>query len=291
MSKQEYALGATIYAPGEQSDTLFIVLHGSVSIIHTLDGDMVTLAQLGQGYFFGEAGILKEQQIHQSEARAETDATVLLKLAQGRFLGLAQKNPALAFAILRRLSAVLSERLTEDTTRIAIISAISDLIADPAHLNNIASLAREILSITGRAIPSAAAFLGLYKKHNPSELEIIASANLTPKHLPIALPVDSDPYLHRLHEKDGELVVPSASYRESEKVFYAKKNLLGRSIRIEEENIGVLMLADKANGEFSNQNRLMLAIIAGQISFALEEARTRAQRTAQEELGRTYIGI
>ncbi|MDP3995256.1 MAG: cyclic nucleotide-binding domain-containing protein, partial [bacterium] len=214
MSKQEYALGATIYAPGEQSDALFIILKGSVSIIHALDGDMVTLARLGQGYFFGEAGILKEQQTHQSEARAETDGTVLLKLAQGRFLSLAQKNPALAFAILRRLSAVLSERLTEDTTRIAIISAINELVADPAHLNNISSLAREILAITKRAIPSSAAFLGLYKRHNPSELAIIASANLTPKHLPVALPVDSDPYLRMLHEKNGELIVPSKTYQE-----------------------------------------------------------------------------
>ncbi|MBI2637092.1 MAG: cyclic nucleotide-binding domain-containing protein [Parcubacteria group bacterium] len=268
-SKERYALGKTVYAPGEPSECVYVVAKGGVVVTHQLDGDMVTLARLPEGYFFGEAGLLKDSQIHFSCARAEIDGTVLLSLSRKKFLKLADENPALALAIVQKIASVLSERLTEDTTRIAIISAISGLISDPKHLNNIKRLADEILTITLRAIPSRAAFLGLYKRHDPNELEVIAARNLTPKHLPYALPVDSDPYIHKLHARDGELVVSSSAYQDQKKVFYAKQNLLGRAIAVRGENIGVLVLADKARGEFSNQNRLMLAIIAGQIAFAL----------------------
>lgn len=290
-TSQRYAMGKTVYGPGEASEGLRVVARGSVVVTHQLDGDMVTLARLSQGYFFGEAGLLKEQQTHQSEARAETDNTEILTLSRKNFLSLAERDPKLALAIVQKIASVLSERLTEDTTRIAIISAISDLITDSTHLNNVKLLASQILSITLRAIPAHAAFLGLYKRHEPSELEVIAARNLTPKHLPYTLPIDSDPYVHKLHTENRELLVLSGQYQGQEKVFYAKQNLLGRSISIEGENIGVLVLADKARGEFSNQNRLMLAIIAGQIAFALEEARSRQERRAQEELKREYVGM
>ncbi|OJI06908.1 hypothetical protein BK004_02090 [bacterium CG10_46_32] len=291
MSTQRYAIGKTIYAPKEPSDNLYVVAHGGVVVTHKLDGDTVTLAHLSQGYFFGEAGLLKEKQTHQSKAQSEIDDTTLLALSRNNFLKLTEKHPKLALALVTKIASVLSERLTEDTTRIAIISAISDLITDPNHLNNIKLLANEILTITLRAIPAATGFLGLYKRHEPSQLEIVASSNISPKHLPYTLPVDSDPYVHTLHTENDELVVPRIQYQSQEKVFYAKQNLLGRSIRIEGENIGVLVLADKTRGEFSNQNRLMLAIIASQISFALQEAHVRQEKTAQEELKRKYVGM
>ncbi len=289
--EQRYAIGKTVYAPGEASESLYVVVQGAVAVTHKLDGDLVILARLSQGYFFGEAGLLKENQTHSSFARAEVDNTIILTLSRKNFRELVERNPSAALALVQKVASVLSERLTEDTTRIAIISAISGLITDPKHLNNIKLLANEILAITLRAIPSAAGFLGLYKRHEPSQLEVIAAINLTPKHLPYTLPIDSDPYLHRLHTEDGELTISSSQYQNQGKVFYAKRNLLGRSISIEGENIGVLVLADKARGEFSNQNRLMLAIIAGQIAFALEEARSRQEKTAQEELKREYVGM
>ncbi|MBI2051062.1 MAG: cyclic nucleotide-binding domain-containing protein [Parcubacteria group bacterium] len=289
--RREYSLGQSMYRAGELSERLYVVASGSVVVTHQLDGGIVTLARLGEGYFFGEAGLLKASQTHQSEARAETDNTEILSLSRKNFLALEQEHPKAALGIVQKIASVLSERLTEDTTRIAIISAISDLITDPKHLNNIKLLASEILAITIRAIPSHTAFLGLYKREDRELVDIVAGINVTPKHLPMTLPIDSDAYLHKLHTEDGELAVPSGRYEKQKKVFYAKKNLLGRSISIEGENIGLLVLADKARGEFSNQNRLMLAIIAGQIAFALEEARTRQEKRAQEELKREYVGM
>jgi CRP-like cAMP-binding protein len=291
LTDQTYHAGGTIYTTGEPSENLYIIAKGDVVITNELGKDIITLAELSVGYFFGERGLITEKQVHHAQARAKTDETTILKLSKNNYEKLKKDNPELGLMILSRIAAVLSERLTEDTTRIAIISAISDLVNDPENLNDIKALAQEILQITLRAIPARQAFLGVYKRHAPEQLEIIASIGLSPKHLPQTLPTDSDPYLHKFQTEEGELVMNSDEYKTQAKVFYAKRNLLGRAITVEGENIGTIMLADKESSEFSNQNKLLLRIIAGQISFALEEARLRTQRNAQEELKREYVGI
>ncbi|MBI1961113.1 MAG: cyclic nucleotide-binding domain-containing protein, partial [Parcubacteria group bacterium] len=123
-SEQRYAIGKTVYAAGEPSENLYVVVRGSVAVTHQLDGDLVTLARLSQGYFFGEAGLLKDNQTHSSSARAEVDGTAILALSRKNFRELTKRNPSAALALVQKVASVLSERLTEDTTRIAIISAI-----------------------------------------------------------------------------------------------------------------------------------------------------------------------
>ena len=88
VSEQRYAIGKTIYAAGEPSENLYVVAQGTVVVTHKLDGDLVTLARLSQGYFFGEAGLLKENQTHSSPARADGPAGQVVHAAvagaQGR---------------------------------------------------------------------------------------------------------------------------------------------------------------------------------------------------------------
>ena len=291
LNEQLYHAGTNIYSSGEPSENLCMIKSGSVVIANDLDDDMVTLAHLDLGYFFGESGILKENQIHQSEARAKDDDTVIIKMSRDNFIKLKAKDPSLALKIVEKIASVLSERLAEDTTRIAIISAISDLVNNPDNLNNISALAQEILAITVRAIPAHQAFLGVYKKYEKDQIDILASSGLSAKHIPKTLPSDSDQYLKKLYEKDGEIRLSTSQYKTSENVFYARRNILGRSITIEGDRIGVVILSDKRKGEFSNQNSFMLSIIASQVSFALQEANLRKQQIAQEELKREYVGI
>jgi len=291
LQTQNYHIGRTIYSSGEPSENLYIIANGSVVVTHELDKDIITLAKLKAGYFFGEAGLLRENYEHKSEAKATSDKTTILKLSQDNFNKIKKENPAVGLSILHSIASTLSNRLGEDTTRIAIISSISDLVNEPKNLNNINTLTQEILNITLRAIPSSQAFLGIYSKHEPEQLKILASIGLSPKHLPKEMPIDSDPYLYKLYSEDGEISILSDKYESQEKVFYAKKNLLARSIKIEENNVGLILLSDKKNGEFTEQNSLMLQIIASQVSFAIEEARMRTEIQAQEELKRQYIGM
>jgi CRP-like cAMP-binding protein len=291
LETQTYHEHRTIYSAGEPSENLYIIASGSIVVTHELDKDIITLAKLEAGYFFGEGGLLRENYKHKSEAKATTDKTIIVKLSQDNFNKLKKENPQIALNILHLITSTLSNRLSEDTTRIAIISSISELINKTKKLDNISELAQEILNITLRAVPSAQAFLGVYSKHEKEQLNILASVGLNAKHIPKKLPIDSDPYLHKLHTEDGEINILSDRYINQEKVFYAKRNLLAKSIKIEENNVGVILLADKEKGDFTLQNSLILQIIASQISFAIEEARLRTETKQEEELKREYIGM
>jgi len=290
LSEQKYNAGAIIYSAGEVSEELYLVASGEVIITHRLDHETVTLARLLPGYFFGESGLVELNHRHRTYAQAVTD-TAVIKLTRASFSKLENSHPRVAFVILNKIARVLSERLTDNTARIGIISSISRLINDPAKNKNLNTLAKEVIAITLQAIPCHQAFLGVYLKHNPDHLRILALQSLSPKELPAELPTDTDPYLNELHRHDNEILIHSESYSQGQKVFYAKKNLLGRAIKIEDNNVGVIVLADKESGEFTIQNSLVLQIIAGQISFALEESYEQEKKRAGEELEREYIGL
>ena len=290
LSSQTCRAGDYIYSANEPSENLYLIEEGEVILNHQLDGESVTLGRLAPGYFFGESSLVEHPHKHRTYAQAVTDA-VILKLSHGQFHDLKTANPRAAMAILIKIARVLSERLSENTVRIGIISAISRLVNDPKFTKNLSALANEILKITLQAIPCHQAFLGVYPKHNPERLKILASFGLSPKELPAELPTDTDKYLSQLHREDNEVLIRSEHYARIHKVFYAKRNLLGRAIRIEDKNVGIILLADKTNGEFSTQNSLVLQIISSQVAFALEEAFGHEKEQVREELGRKYIGL
>ena len=290
LSSQTYRAGDYIFSANEPSENLYLIQSGEVVLNHKLDGGAVTLARLPVGYFFGESSLVEYPHKHRTHAQAVADA-VILKLSHGQFHKLKESHGAVAMNILIKISRVLSERLSENTVRLGIISAISRLVNDPKFTRSLPALADEILKITLQAIPCGQAFLGVYPKHNPEHLKILASSGLSPKELPNELPTDTDKYLSQLHRADNEILIRSEHYARSHKVFYAKRNLLGRAIRIEDKNVGIILLADKISGEFTTQNSLVLQIIGSQIAFALEEAFGHEKEQVREELGRKYIGF
>jgi len=286
--EQTLHAGSDVYNQGDPSENLYLVASGNITITHQLDGDAVMLAQLGPGDFFGEAGILAPRQKHQARAQASSDTT-LIALSVVQFSKLLETKPNVGAVVLKNIARALSERLDEDTTRIGILSAISQIALDPNRLNNISALAQDILHITLKAIPSQSAFLGIFKTGDDEHLTILASEGISPKQLPRELPIDSDPYLHDLKDADGEIRIPMSQYENAEKVFYAKHNLLARTIMLENSELGVVMLADKTSGDYSTQNGLALRIIASQIALALNEAQNRSLQKAREEVNRRYV--
>ena len=290
LQKKTYHAGARIYQPNEPSEYLYSIMRGSVLLSQELHSVNIELARLAAGHFFGESSILESIDVHHATAHAVEDSMLML-LPKNKFNALKKEHPTIALAILTYIGQTLSDRLLDDTQRISIISELSAVVLHADHLNNISLLARQILTITRLAIPARCAFLGLFDRNDPSILNIISSIGITAKELPRKLPANSDPYLHRLHEKDGGVLLSAATYEQSEKVFYAKRNLLAHAIHIEDRNVGVVVLADKTIGDFTPKNSLILRIIASQISFAIEEAHIREEKKASEELRRTYVGM
>ncbi len=103
---EEFAAGQEIIRMGEAGSTMYVVRAGRVNVVRdTPAGDVVTLATLGPGEFFGELSIFD------SETRSATvvavEDTELLTLGRVDIVRSVSHNPELALSLLKSLSARL----------------------------------------------------------------------------------------------------------------------------------------------------------------------------------------
>jgi len=107
LHQREYSTDEVVFRQGEPGMGMYIIQSGKVIVMTEPEG--VTLAELGDGEFFGEASLLSE---------APRSATVIAK-APTRLLGffqsdlyaLIERNPRLGLKIVIRLAMFLGERL------------------------------------------------------------------------------------------------------------------------------------------------------------------------------------
>ena len=73
-----YAVSETVLAPGDDADRLYIIVEGEAVVFrHDDDGQVVEVATLHKGQYFGEVGLLVPGAPHTKTIRAKTDLTVL----------------------------------------------------------------------------------------------------------------------------------------------------------------------------------------------------------------------
>lgn len=111
MQRQRYAAGDAIFRTGEAGRSLFLVVHGSVSIRLGQTGKRV--AAFGPGVVFGEMALL-EGKPRSADAIADAP-TEVLELSDSAFAELCQQQPALATHLLRQLGITLADRLRQTT--------------------------------------------------------------------------------------------------------------------------------------------------------------------------------
>jgi CRP/FNR family cyclic AMP-dependent transcriptional regulator len=97
-SEVEFPAGRYIMLEGQIGSGLFIILTGSVRVVH---GDEV-LARLGPGDFFGELAVL--DQAPRAASVVAEEPTVCLALASWDLLRLLERDPKLSLALLRALA-------------------------------------------------------------------------------------------------------------------------------------------------------------------------------------------
>ena len=97
---------------GDSADTLYYIVKGAVSVfIKDDDGKEMILSYLGQGEFFGEAGLFDETKLRSAWVRAKTTCEIA-EISYQKFRQLVQVNPE----ILMHLTAQLAARL-QNTSR------------------------------------------------------------------------------------------------------------------------------------------------------------------------------
>ncbi len=101
--------GTLLMREGQPANDFFVLLEGQVEIIKALGTkDERLLAVRDAGTFIGEMGLLSRERLHTATVRARTPIK-LLEMTEAEFNALLQRQPALAYEMVRRLSRRLDE--------------------------------------------------------------------------------------------------------------------------------------------------------------------------------------
>lgn len=109
MYKRHYDAGETVFQQGDPGIGMYIIQHGSISIVQ-MPAEHV-LATLNAGDFFGEIALLNETP-RSASAVAHTEC-FLLCVSQPDLLGLFKRNPRLAYKVLLPLSQITGQRVIQ----------------------------------------------------------------------------------------------------------------------------------------------------------------------------------
>jgi CRP/FNR family cyclic AMP-dependent transcriptional regulator len=115
--RRRYQAKSNIICAGDQSDTLFFIIKGSVTIlIEDDDGREMIIAYLNAGDFFGELGLF-EQAGHEQQRSAWVRAKVECEVAEisyAKFRELSQQDPDILYV----LSGQIAQRLRNTTRKV-----------------------------------------------------------------------------------------------------------------------------------------------------------------------------
>ena len=131
--RRRYPAKSTIIYAGDQGDTLYYIIKGSVTVVieDDSDGKEMILAYLNPGDFIGEMGLF-DQEHRSAWIRTKTECEVG-EISYAKFIELGHQHPEFLFAISKQIA----QRL-RDTTR-----KVSDL----AFLDVAGRVARTLLDL------------------------------------------------------------------------------------------------------------------------------------------------
>jgi CRP/FNR family cyclic AMP-dependent transcriptional regulator len=134
--KRHYVSKSTIIFAGDRCESLFFILHGSVTIlIEDDDGKEMIIAYLNPGDFFGEMGLFScssGEQERSAWVRAKTTCEVA-EISYTKFLELTDKDPEMLYI----LSNQMADRLRNTTRK----------VGDLAFLDVTGRVARTLLDL------------------------------------------------------------------------------------------------------------------------------------------------
>lgn len=123
-----------IYA-GDQSDALYYIIEGSVSVLmEDENGHEIVLTYLNAGAFFGEMGLFGSSSVRSAWVRTRTHCE-LAEISYARFRQLMKSDPDIMFPVVGQLA----DRLRKTSRK----------VGDLAFLDVTGRIARTLLDLTG----------------------------------------------------------------------------------------------------------------------------------------------
>ncbi len=118
--QRSYPAKATIIHAGDEGDSLYYIVDGSVTVyVEDDDGHEIIVSYLNKGEFFGEMGLFEGQDTRSANIRAKT-ACKLAEISYTRFNQFSLTHPA----VLLELCAQLTERLRRTTQKVSDLAFV-----------------------------------------------------------------------------------------------------------------------------------------------------------------------
>jgi len=107
--KRSFAPKQVIVHAGEEPESLFLILTGSVSVLlEDENGREMVLAYLNTGDFFGEMGLFPQQSVRTAVVRTRT-ATLVAEITYAAFRSFNQEHPEIMFEVAGQLASRLRD--------------------------------------------------------------------------------------------------------------------------------------------------------------------------------------
>ena len=130
--KRKYPKGSTIIYAGEESESIYYIIKGSVTVLIEDDsGREIIVAYLNEGDFFGEMAMFGEG-TRTAWVKAKTDCEVA-ELANAKFVDISQRDSGMLY----ELATQLADRLDKTTQK----------VGDLAFLDVTGRVARTLLDL------------------------------------------------------------------------------------------------------------------------------------------------
>jgi CRP/FNR family cyclic AMP-dependent transcriptional regulator len=112
--RRKYPAKSTIIYAGDESDALYYILKGSVTVmIEDDDGREMIMAYLNEGDFFGEMGLFEDEPSRSAWVKAKTECEVA-EISYAKFRQLTREDADILFAV----SAQIAGRLRATTRKV-----------------------------------------------------------------------------------------------------------------------------------------------------------------------------
>jgi CRP/FNR family cyclic AMP-dependent transcriptional regulator len=132
--RRRYPAKSTIIYAGDNSDSLYYIVDGSVTVIIENDeGKEMIVAYLNKGDFFGEMGLFDDEDSRSAWVRAKTECEVG-EISYAKFNELSETNPE----IMQAIGTQMAKRLRQTTRK----------VGDLAFLDVTGRVARTLLDLT-----------------------------------------------------------------------------------------------------------------------------------------------
>lgn len=138
------ASGTTIVREAAALHSLFLILHGSASVMIEAGGKSLLLGHLGPGDWFGELSLLAGTGAASSSIVADT-AVDVLEIPHDMFMRMRSEHPEASAAVLRVFIAGLAERIRASDATIAQLDADHFILESAEKREAARSLIRSIL--------------------------------------------------------------------------------------------------------------------------------------------------